>query len=94
MAVVGLLTLEIRIEHARSLKDKRQVLSSLKDRLRRRHNVAVAELDHQTTWKDSVVGVTTVSSSQAQVERVLQAAERSAASTIGEHLVASNFEIL
>ncbi len=94
MAVVGLLTLEIRIEHSRSLKDKRQVLRSLKDRLRRRHNVAVAELDHQTTWKDSVVGVTTVSSNQAQVERVLRAAERSAASTIGEHLVGSNFEIL
>jgi len=43
---VGLLTLELHIPDAQSLKDKRQVLRSLKDRLRRQFNVAVAELDH------------------------------------------------
>ena len=42
---VGLLTLEIYIPDSHSLKDKRQVLRSLKDRLRARFNVAVAELD-------------------------------------------------
>ena len=40
---IGLLTLEIYIPEAHSLKDKRQVLRSLKDRLRRKFNVAVAE---------------------------------------------------
>ncbi len=44
---VGLLTLEIELPEAHSLKDKRQVLRSLKDRLKHRFNVAVAELDHQ-----------------------------------------------
>jgi len=44
---IGLLTLEIHIPDARTLKDKRQVLRSLKDRLRSRFNVAIAELDHQ-----------------------------------------------
>ena len=43
---VGLLTLELHIQHAQSLKDKRQVLRSLKDRLRAKFNVAVAELEH------------------------------------------------
>jgi hypothetical protein len=42
---VGLLTLELHIADAQSLKDKRQVLRSLKDRLRAHFNVAVAELD-------------------------------------------------
>ncbi len=42
---VGLLTLELHIPDAQSLKDKRQVLRSLKDRLRGHFNVAVAELD-------------------------------------------------
>jgi uncharacterized protein YlxP (DUF503 family) len=42
---VGLLTLELHLPEAQSLKDKRQVLRSLKDRLRRHFNVAVAELD-------------------------------------------------
>ncbi|MGH9651022.1 MAG: DUF503 domain-containing protein, partial [Terriglobales bacterium] len=43
--MIAFLTLEIRIEGAHSLKDKRQVLRSLKDRLRSKYNVAVAELD-------------------------------------------------
>jgi len=84
VAVVGLLTLEIRIEHSRSLKD----------RLRRRYSVSVAELEHQTTRKDSVVGVSTVASNQAQVELVLRAMENSAANRIGDHLVGSSWEIL
>ena len=93
MAVLGLLTLEIHIEHAHSLKDKRQVLRSLKDRLRRRHNVAVAELDHQSAWQDAVIGVTTVSSTQAQVEKTLRAAEDESRRALGPHLVASTLEI-
>jgi len=48
---VGLLTLELHIAEARSLKDKRQILRSLKDRLRRKFNVAVAELDFQDVWQ-------------------------------------------
>ncbi len=53
---VGLLTLELHIPDAQSLKDKRQVLRSLKDKLRRQFNVAVAELDHHDVWQRSVVG--------------------------------------
>ena len=48
---IGLLTLEIHISDARSLKDKRQVLRSLKDRLRAHFNVAVSELEHQEAWQ-------------------------------------------
>ena len=58
---IGLLTLEIHILDAQSLKDKRQVLRSLKDRLRAHYNVAVAELEHQETWQRSRVGVVTIS---------------------------------
>ena len=58
---VGLLTLELHIPDAQSLKDKRQVIRSLKDKLRRQFNVAVAELDHHDLWQRSVVGVVTLS---------------------------------
>ena len=47
---VGLLTLELHLPDAQSLKDKRQVLRSLKDKLRAHFNVAVAELDFEDTW--------------------------------------------
>ena len=48
---VGRHTLELHIAEAQSLKDKRQVLRSLKERLRGHFNVAIAELDHQDTWQ-------------------------------------------
>src|SRR5579883_2856881 len=43
MPAIGVLTLEIHVEYSHSLKDKRHVVKSLKDRLRERFNVAVAE---------------------------------------------------
>lgn len=69
---VGLLTLDLHIQHAQSLKDKRQVLRSLKDRLRAKFNVAVAELDHHDKWQRSVVGIVTISGEEQHVEESLQ----------------------
>ena len=69
---VGLLTLELHIPDAQSLKDKRQVLRSLKDGCGGNFNVAVAELEHQDTWQRSVVGVVTLSNEEKHVKEVLQ----------------------
>ncbi|MFZ0592606.1 MAG: DUF503 domain-containing protein, partial [Bryobacteraceae bacterium] len=52
--VVAVLTLEIIVEHSHSLKEKRHVVKSLKDRLRQRFNVAVAEIDCLDSWQRSV----------------------------------------
>ena len=54
MAVIGVLTLELRIEHAHSLKEKRHVVKGLKDRLRRKFNVSVAEIDDQDLHNSAV----------------------------------------
>ena len=54
---VAQLTLEIRIEHAQSLKDRRQVVRSLKDQLRQGFNVSVAEMDEAVTWQSATIGV-------------------------------------
>src|SRR2546429_5698882 len=69
---VGLLTLELHIPDAQSLKDKRQVLRSLKDKLRRDFNVAVAEMEHHDTWQRSVVGIVTISNEEKHLREVLQ----------------------
>ena len=47
---VGVLILEIQLPYSHSLKDKRAVLLKIRDRLRSRFNVAIAELDHQDLW--------------------------------------------
>ena len=60
MATVGVLTLELRLDDAHSLKDKRQIVKSLKDRLRGRFNVSVSEIDYQDLWQRGLVAVATV----------------------------------
>ena len=91
---VGLLTLELHIPDAQSLKDKRQVLRSLKDKLRRDFNVAVAELDHQDTWQRSVVGVVTIANEEKYVNEVLQKVLDEADRILGSILIHQRFEII
>jgi hypothetical protein len=77
--VVGLLTLELHFPAARSLKDKRQALRRLEDRLRHRFNVAVAEVEHQELWQRARVAVVSVNTDHAHLESTLQAASSEAA---------------
>jgi uncharacterized protein len=91
---IGLLTLEIHIPDARSLKDKRQVLRSLKDRLRGRFNVAIAELDHQDTWQRSQVGIVSLSNDEAHLEQSLQAVFDEAERVLGRDLIGHEREII
>ena len=69
---VGVLTLEIQIPYAHSLKEKRAVLRKMKDRLRSRFNVAVAELDHQDVWQRATLGVVSISDSQILLDSVFR----------------------
>jgi len=76
--MVALPTLELDIEHAQSLKDKRQVVRSLKDRLRTRANVAVAELDASGLWNRATIGVVSVSDSRSYLDGLMMSVERHA----------------
>ncbi len=89
---VGLLTLEIHISDAQSLKDKRQVLRGLKDRLRAHFNVAVSELDHQEVWQRSRVGVVTISGDGKHLEESVQAIATESERILGRDLVSSQIE--
>jgi hypothetical protein len=91
---IGLLTLEIHIPDAHSLKDKRQVLRSLKDRLRSRFNVAVAELDHQDTWQRAQVGIVSLSNDAAHLDQSLRAVFDEAENLLGRELVSHEVEII
>jgi len=91
---VGLLTLELHVADAQSLKDKRQVLRSLKERLRAHFNVAVAELDFEDTWQRSVVGVVTVSNEEQHVEEALQKVLAEADRILGPLLISHTVDLL
>jgi uncharacterized protein YlxP (DUF503 family) len=90
---VGLLTLELHIADAQSLKDKRQVLRSLKDRLRAHFNVAVAELDFEDTWQRSVIGVVTLANEEHHVEKALQKVLAEADGLLGPMVVGHSVEL-
>jgi uncharacterized protein YlxP (DUF503 family) len=89
---IGLLTLEIFIPDAQSLKDKRQILRSLKDRLRGQFNVAVAELEHQDLWQRSVVGVVGISSDEHYLQESLQAVMEESENLLGRDLISREIE--
>jgi uncharacterized protein len=76
--MIAFLTLELQIEAAQSLKDKRRVLRSLKDRLRASFNVSVAELDPSGLWNRATVGVVAISDSRDYLDGLMKNVERQA----------------
>jgi uncharacterized protein YlxP (DUF503 family) len=92
MASIGVLTLELLLPESHSLKEKRHVVQSLKDRLRHKFNISVAEIDHQDTWQRATLAAVTVASDHTHAERVLQSVEEEAAALAGGALVDSGVE--
>lgn len=92
MPTVGVLTMELRLEDSHSLKDKRHTVKSLKDRLRAKFNVSVAEIGFQDMWQRSLISAVTVSGDHGHAEQVLQMVEREAASLLGGALVEATVE--
>jgi uncharacterized protein YlxP (DUF503 family) len=69
--VIGVLKLELFFPYAHSLKDKRRILHGFKDRVRKRYNVALAEVDFQDKWQRALLGIVSLNSQQAIVEEIL-----------------------
>ena len=94
MPAIGVITFELRMEDAHSLKDKRHFVKGLKDRLRSRCNLAVAEIGYQDSWQRGLVAAVTVSADRPYAEKVLQAAEHEAAALLGPLLAGVTVEWL
>jgi len=94
---VAQLTLELRIEHAQTLKDRRQVVRSLKDQLRQGFNVSVAELDEAVVYQSATLGVAAISRSRSYLHGLMEEVERAArrmANELGAELADSFWEYL
>jgi hypothetical protein len=72
--VVGIVRLELHLPAARSLKDKRQVVRSMKERLRERLRAAVAEVEFQDLWQRAALGIAVVAADGGQVRELLNSA--------------------
>jgi uncharacterized protein YlxP (DUF503 family) len=79
---IALLTIDIHLPDAQSLKDKREVVRQLKDRLRARFNVSVAEVNANDLWQRAQVAVVSVNSDHVYLDQVMSAIEREAESIL------------
>lgn len=68
---VGILRVEIYIPGVRSLKEKRKVVKSLKDKIRHHYNVSVAEVDYSDKWQRSVIAVAQIGNDNAYIGKNL-----------------------
>jgi len=89
--IIGVCTLDFFLPGCSSLKQKRMFLRSIKEKLRNKHNVAVAEVDYQDIWQRAQIGLTSVSSDQKVLDSTFQAVLRMAERSADAQL--TNFEV-
>jgi uncharacterized protein YlxP (DUF503 family) len=73
--IIGMLTIDLFNEQFHSLKDKRQLLSSLKKRLKNKFNIAIAESDHQDLWQQAQLAIVSLGANQAIVDNTFKEIE-------------------
>ncbi len=92
--IVGLCTIELYIPDGHSLKAKRQVIRSLKQRMRDKFNVSVAEVGEQDLWQKALLGIACVANESAYVNQVLDQAVNLVRSVPAIELVKYRVEML
>ena len=92
--IVGLITWELHLNACHSLKEKRQIVKSLKDRLHQRFNVSAAETDHQDLWQRAELSACVVSTDRRHAEQVLREADRLVDGAAGARILDSNTSYL
>ena len=68
---VGILRVEIYIPGVGSLKEKRKIVKSLKDKVRHHYNVSVAEVDYSDKWQRSVIGIAQIGNDSGYIGKNL-----------------------
>jgi uncharacterized protein YlxP (DUF503 family) len=93
-ARVALGTVELHLPEVGSLKDKRHVLKGLKERVRARFEVAVAEVDHQDVWQRATLAVACVSHDSRHANEVVTKAMDFIEANVDGEVIGSSLEIL
>lgn len=92
--IIGLLSIELHFPDAQSLKAKRMVVKSIKDRLQRKFHVAVAETGYLDLWQRSELSVVSVSGARPVLESQLEAISRDLEDRFSSEVVGTSFELI
>jgi uncharacterized protein len=87
--VVAVRSWDLQLAGCQSLKDKRRVVKSLKDRLHHRFNVSAAEVDHQDSWQRAALACSVVTTDRRHAEEVLGSCDRLIAGEPLAHVISS-----
>jgi len=85
--IIGFLAFEIYLPYCHSLKEKRMRLACIKNRLRKKFNVAVAELDYHDKWQRSKIGFVTLNNQKTMIEKIFRAVEAEAQELIDGEII-------
>ena len=91
--VIGAFEVRLKVIGARSLKEKRKVLKSLKDRFSRM-NISIAEVDDQDKWQAATIGITLVSNDAVYVNSVIDKIDKSLSELPGVEVIHTKVEIM
>ncbi len=69
--IIGIARIELHIPGVNSLKGKRQIIKSIKERVKNRFNVSIAEVEKQDLWQRATLGLACVTNDKAQANRIL-----------------------
>lgn len=92
--IVGLLTLDLHLLEADSLKSKRLLIKSLKDRIRNRYNVSIAEVDAHNLWQRSVIAMACVANEKRLINQIFEDVRKLIQSIPSVELIDSTMEML
>ena len=91
---IGLLQIELFLPGVQSLKEKRHIIKSLKDRVRNQTNVSISEVDLHDVWQQAQLAVVTVGTDHARVSQVLESVMKLVENTPGSEVIARKIEML
>lgn len=91
--ILGICEIELLVSGSQSLKDKRQVIRHLKEKIKHKFNVSVAEVDHQDLWQRAMLGMTCVGNDREFVREVLTKAIQIVESDVGVEVINQRLEV-
>lgn len=92
--IIGACTLKLIIYESNSLKDKRQIIRSIIDRIKSKFNVSIAEIELNDSWQRSIIGFTCVSNSTNHANQIVSNVIKYVDEDSRVEIVEENIEIL
>ncbi len=67
---IGIMTINYHLPNTQNLKEKRQVIQSIKKILHNQFNVSISEINHLNLWQKSLIGISTISNNRKMVDKI------------------------